>query len=232
MRDFAGALALSAAACCLTLDAGQVVTLKPDAKIVCAGDSISTLYDPLKPSLHSFPVALEQLLKANKHAGIQVVSAGVPGNRSFQLRERFTADVLSQQPDCVVILIGVNDLHFTDPVASYKADLQAMVDMTRAALPKTQILFVSPFLLARGGNELVGPAMNATHFNLLPNYIDAMMDVARTNRCPFIDMHDQFQTALKDLPASYFCSESVHPTENGRLLMAQRVFDKLKVKAK
>ncbi|MNJ25983.1 hypothetical protein D3C77_204460 [compost metagenome] len=40
-----------------------------------------------------------------------VISAGVPGNRASQLIARFTADVASQKPDFVWVMVGTNDYY-------------------------------------------------------------------------------------------------------------------------
>lgn len=44
-------------------------------------------------------------------SGAEVVMAGVPGNSASQLLERFDADVASQNPDYVWVMVGTNDTY-------------------------------------------------------------------------------------------------------------------------
>lgn len=59
------------------------------------------------------------------------VNAGINGNTTAQMLERFQADVLSKRPAVVVILGGTNDI-FLDLVPEQRS-LDAMADMASAA---------------------------------------------------------------------------------------------------
>ncbi|HEX7139734.1 MAG TPA: GDSL-type esterase/lipase family protein [Vicinamibacterales bacterium] len=66
------------------------------------------------------------------HADWHVLNRGVNGERSDQIRERFSRDVLSEKPDIVVIIAGVNDIYQGRPAAAVEAELQAMYEAARA----------------------------------------------------------------------------------------------------
>lgn len=213
-----------------TAERVRATVLPQNAKIVCVGDSVTAQYVPLPPATHNYVQALDVLLRTGKAPEARVTSAGVGGNTSAHVVARFDKDVLSSAPDLIVVLIGINDVHQFLSVEAYTQNLQTIVDRTRQALPQTKLLFVAPFLIARSGEELVSNAVTKKHWDLLPEFIDAMRESGRKNKVPFLNLHDEFQTALQYAPASYFCDESVHPAENGKIFIAQRIMDAIEFK--
>jgi lysophospholipase L1-like esterase len=67
------------------------------------------------------------------HADWRVLNRGVNGERSDQIRARFTRDVAGVRPDAVVIIAGVNDVYQGRSAASVERELEAMYVAARAA---------------------------------------------------------------------------------------------------
>jgi lysophospholipase L1-like esterase len=68
------------------------------------------------------------------HPDWRVLNRGVNGERSDQIRARFTRDVLGKKvPDTVIIIAGVNDIYQGRPAADVQRELEAMYDEARAA---------------------------------------------------------------------------------------------------
>ena len=67
------------------------------------------------------------------HPDWRVLNRGVDGERSDQIRARFTRDVAHAEPDVVVILAGVNDVYQGRSADSVERELEAMYDLARAA---------------------------------------------------------------------------------------------------
>src|SRR4051812_12417252 len=67
------------------------------------------------------------------HADWRVLNRGVNGERSDQIRARFTRDVAGARPDAVVIIAGVNDVYQGRSAASVQRELAAMYVAARAA---------------------------------------------------------------------------------------------------
>ena len=67
------------------------------------------------------------------HADWQVLNRGVNGERSDQIRARFTRDVLAAKPTVVVIIAGVNDMYQGRAAQVVERELEAMYDAARAA---------------------------------------------------------------------------------------------------
>jgi lysophospholipase L1-like esterase len=67
------------------------------------------------------------------HPDWRVLNRGVNGERSDQIGARFERDVLSAQPDAVVIIAGVNDVYQGRTAADVQRQLAAMYATARAA---------------------------------------------------------------------------------------------------
>ena len=67
------------------------------------------------------------------HPDWQVLNRGVNGERTDQIRARFTRDVTPAKPAVVVIIGGVNDVYQGRSAESAERELEAMYDAARAA---------------------------------------------------------------------------------------------------
>jgi lysophospholipase L1-like esterase len=79
------------------------------------------------------------------HADWQVLNRGVNGERSDQIRARFSRDVLPAKPSVVVILAGVNDIYQGRSAASVERELETMYDAARAAHMAVVAASIIPF---------------------------------------------------------------------------------------
>src|SRR5205809_7835357 len=67
------------------------------------------------------------------HPDWRVLNRGVNGERSDQIRARFTRDAVRPRPDGVVIVAGVNDIYQGHPAETVQQALDAMYAEARAA---------------------------------------------------------------------------------------------------
>jgi lysophospholipase L1-like esterase len=67
------------------------------------------------------------------HPDWQVLNRGVNGERSDQIRARFTRDAAQARPAVVVIIAGVNDVYQGRSAESVQRELEAMYVAARAA---------------------------------------------------------------------------------------------------
>jgi len=81
-------------------------------KIVCFGDSL-TKGDggPVVGGIDDYPTRLKELLDiAYRSNDCTLINAGIGGNTTQQLIDRFDSDVVSEDPDAVILMVGMNDL--------------------------------------------------------------------------------------------------------------------------
>jgi lysophospholipase L1-like esterase len=94
------------------------------------------------------------------HADWRVVNRGVNGERSDQIRARFTRDVLDAKPSLVVIIAGVNDVYQGRAAEIVERELEAMYGAARAARIQVVAGTIIPFNTATPEQNLRMHAVN------------------------------------------------------------------------
>ncbi len=83
-----------------------------------------------------------------KHPEWNILNRGVRGQRSDQILARFEYDVLRFNPEAVVILAGVNDLHQGRTVLETQASLEKLYARASEAKLKTLLCTILPYDLS------------------------------------------------------------------------------------
>ncbi len=147
--------------------------------LVTFGDSIT--------ALSTWPRAVA------KGTNMHLINAGIGGNTTDHGMARFERDVLSRNPDFVIISFATNDFYLEDgtnprvTTAKYKQNLQYFIEQIRT-IGGTPILMTPPFLSddSQGGSSLYPEGS----VNLaLDKYVNAMREVASSTGTHLIDMH-------------------------------------------
>ena len=79
------------------------------------------------------------------HADWQVLNRGVNGERSDEIRARFTRDVLAAKPAVVVIIAGVNDIYQGRAADAVQRELEALYVAAHAARIQVVAGSIIPF---------------------------------------------------------------------------------------
>jgi isoamyl acetate esterase len=111
MKTTRSTLLLLVIAATMTSCSGERMSLRQGERILFLGDSITEL--GVKPNGY---VALlqEQLTTRYPDLGIEIIGAGISGNKVTDLHRRLVKDVIDKKPTIVVIYIGINDVwHWT-----------------------------------------------------------------------------------------------------------------------
>lgn len=123
-------------------------------KIVCLGDSTTAgtpgFLSPLEapPSGKGNPESQYAYWMMGAHPEWTVLNRGINGQRSDEILGRFRRDVLSEHPDCVIILAGVNDIYQGRSIESVKKNLLAMYEMAKDAGIVTIAATILPYNIA------------------------------------------------------------------------------------
>ena len=89
---------------------GCAFTAQKKIKIIFFGDSITELGVKEKP-YKGYILKMDSLLKVQKKSDqYELSGSGISGNKVYDLYLRMEDDVLSKNPDVVVIYVGVNDV--------------------------------------------------------------------------------------------------------------------------
>lgn len=164
---------------------------------------------------------------------IRIINRGIGGHTVDDLRSRWSDHVLDHRPDWLVVKIGINDLNRwlcaaeTSPKQSpeqFAAIYDQIVALTRATLPETKILLVSPFFASR---DTTPDSYRARVLDTIPGYVEAARSTALRQDCRFLDLHAAVGELLKELPPDVFAEDAIHPGPAGALFIAEQIYTAL-----
>ena len=164
-----------------------------------------------------------------------VVNAGVGGNTTNDARERFPADVLSHDPEIVILQFGANDASvriFEQPprtrpqveLTAFAANLEDLLRGAKARGVRAICIGSPPLRWAPRTRELYdGPPYRPDDVDgfgwIAARYADQMRRVAAAEGVPFIDL-DAAIRAQRD-PIDAFLLDGLHPNDRGHALIAR-----------
>ena len=141
-----------------------------------------------------------------------------PGQTSAYILANIDAQIInaSPKPTACVILCGANDAQAQLPLATYKANVTAMVDKLRAAN-------IVPVL------GTVPPNNNDTYHGFIRTYNAWLMRYAEANKIALVDFYTLLvDPATGDWKTAYDSGDGLHQGTEGNKVMGQLVYDTLK----
>ena len=198
--------------------------LKKGEKIVFLGDSItaggvsSKGYDTL---------VKHALAERRKELGVEVIGAGISGNKVPDLQKRLEKDVLAKKPTVVVIYIGINDVWHGEkdpakgtPKDKYEAGLKEIVGKIKDG--GARVVLCTPTVIGEkkgGANKLD---------KQLDEYAEISRKVAKDTGAQLCDLRKAFVDHLAknnpdDKERGVLTTDRVHLNEAGNKLVAETI---------
>jgi len=209
----------------LSLFCGNAHAADATFRIVTLGDSITKGVRGGVKADETFSARLQAMLR-EKGVAVEVINAGIGGERTDQALRRLEKDVIARKPNLVTIMYGTNDSYVDKgkdasriTVAEYRANLEKLIANLRAAGVKP-ILMTEPRWGAKAPLNGVGE-----HPNLrLEKYVQACREVAKEKNVPLVD-HFQIWTdreaAGEDIGA--WTTDQCHPNPQGHRIIAEAI---------
>jgi lysophospholipase L1-like esterase len=198
--------------------------LKKGERIVFLGDSITQAGAGAGGYV---TLAREQL--ANKYAnlGVEVIGAGISGNRVPDLEARLDRDVLEKKPTLVVIYIGINDVwHSQNGRGTSKADFEQGLRriIKRIQDVGARVILCTPSVIGEkhdGSNPLD---------MMLDEYSQISRTVAAETHSRLLDLRRQFVAYLKtnnkeNADKNLLTTDGVHLNSAGNRFVAERMLE-------
>jgi isoamyl acetate esterase len=193
-------------------------------RIVFLGDSITA--GGTRPKGY---VTLIQTALAEKHKalGIEVIGAGISGNKVPDLQKRLEKDVLSKKPTLVVIYIGINDVWHGEkdpakgtPKDKFEAGLKEIIGKIQAGGARVVLCTPSVIGEKKGGANKLDP--------LLDEYSEISRKVAAETKSQLCDLRKAFVDYLtknnaEDKDQKVLTTDRVHLNEAGNKLVADTI---------
>ena len=199
------------------------LALQNGERIVFFGDSITQV--GAEPGGY---VALirDELAEQYPDLDIQVIGAGISGNKVPDLLARLDEDVLAQDPTIVVIYIGINDVwHWFDFDAGteksvYEDGLEDLVHRIRAT--GSRVMLCTPSVIGEA------PDFASKEDEMLDEYAAIGRAVADRTGVPVCDLRVAFKEALRaENPEAgsqgIFTTDGVHLNGRGNEFVAQQI---------
>ncbi|POY36661.1 G-D-S-L family lipolytic protein [Solitalea longa] len=217
--------ALLIAVLLLTMSAGLITTKK---KVVFFGDSITQM----GVNTGGYICRLDSLLKTKgQGTNFDLIGAGIGGNKVYDLYLRMDDDVLAQNPDVVVIWLGVNDVWHK--VWGTGTDADKFEAFYKAIIKKLQARNIKVVLCTPA---VIGEKTDFTNQmdGDLNKYSQTIRDLAKTYNLPVCDLRKTFLEYNKlnnpeNKESGILTTDKVHLTNKGNELVAEEM---LKVLAK
>jgi lysophospholipase L1-like esterase len=196
--------------------------LRNKGRIIFFGDSITLL--GIKPN--GYITLLKDSL-SKKNPSIELIGAGIGGNKVSDLLSRIDTDVIARNPTIVVLYIGINDVWHSitpgctgTPKDKYETGLEEII----GKIQKTgaRVILCTP--------SVIGEKKDGT------NQLDAQLDeysrisrrVAQRTKIELCDLRTAFVNYLKmhnpdNVEQGILTEDKVHLNDQGNRLVAQEM---------
>jgi isoamyl acetate esterase len=196
--------------------------LRNNDRIIFFGDSITLL--GVKPGGY-ITIIKDSLTK--KFPSLEIIGAGISGNKVPDLLARIDADVIAKSPTIVCVYIGINDVwHFITPgrtgtpKAAYETGLEEIIEKLKRA--GARVILCTP--------TVVGEKKNGA------NQLDAQLDeyagisrrVAQKEKIELCDLRHAFVSYLQvhntdNAEQGILTADKAHLNDDGNRLVAQEI---------
>jgi isoamyl acetate esterase len=200
-------------------------------KVIFFGDSITEL-GVQRARYVGYILKMDSMLKVEKRdSEWELIGSGISSNKVYDLYLRLEDDVLSKNPDVVVIYVGVNDVWHktllgtgTDP-DKFERFYQAIIKKLRDR--NIKVLLCTPAVVGEK-NDMSNPLDGD-----LNRYSNIIRDLAKKNSLPLIDLRKKFLDYLsKNNPENkekeILTYDKVHMNDKGNQFLADLMWNALK----
>lgn len=200
-------------------------------KVIFFGDSITEL-GVKRERYVGYILKMDSMLKVEKKDGqFELTGSGISGNKIYDLYLRFEDDVLSKNPDVVVIYVGVNDVwHKT--LLGTGTDADKFEKFYQAIIKKLKdrnikVILCTPAVVGEK-NDMSNPLDGD-----LNRYSNIIRDLAKKNNLPLVDLRKKFIDYLKEnnpenKEKEIFTYDRVHMNNKGNQFLADEMWKAIK----
>lgn len=204
--------------------------LQSGDRIVFFGDSITQAGAGPKGYISVLRESIKARLPDTK---VELIGAGISGNKVPDLQKRLDNDVLKHRPTIVVIYIGINDVWHgeTDPARgtlpdAFTAGLEDLVARICNSSAETRIVLCTPSVIGEktdGSNRLD---------SRLDQYATLSRTLAKKHKLVLCDLRQAFLDELKksnpdNKESGILTSDRVHLNDAGNRFVAETLLDTL-----
>lgn len=193
--------------------------LQPGETLVCLGDSLTA----------ANPGYMKELTEKLTAAGVNVINAGVPGDKTPAALTRLDSSIGVHKPDAVSIFLGANDaavgrdIWADEPIVppeAYRSNLQWIIHLLRLRYNVKKFSIATPLWRFEGSTY-------AMHGNILESYCLMARDAADQMRTLLVPLDVEWEKAVaknenrRDPESGMLLTcDGTHPTHEGYQIIA------------
>ena len=154
---------------------------------------------------------------------VRVTNAGISGNCSINLLQRFERDCIALNPEWISICIGINDVwrQFDLPelpdsavqLEAYETYMEEMIQTSKGVSNLKGIFILTPYYIEPNKQDKCRARMD--------EYGAVCKKLAKKYGCILVDFQKMYDDYCQYRHSSYLAWDRVHPTQTGSLLMAK-----------
>ena len=195
-------------------------------KILFQGDSITDAGRFRDDDAHvgtGYPLLVKAGLGFESRGRYEFLNRGISGNRIVDVYARIKSDIINLKPDVMSILIGVNDVwHEFSRENGVDAEkfftiYDMLIEEVKNALPNIIIMIMEPFVLKGSATEENWEGFKTE----VRNRAVMAKKISEKYNLPYIKLQDGFDELSKNIEASYWLTDGVHPTAMGHEYIKQ-----------
>lgn len=200
----------------------SLAELKQGERVVFLGDSITQA--GAGPGGY-VTLVREALEKVHKDLGVEVIGAGISGNKVPDLEKRLERDVLSKKPTLVVIYIGINDVWHSQSGKgtgkdAYEKGLVNLINQIQKSGARVILCTASVIGEKTDGSNPLD--------KMLDEYCEISRSVAAKEKVQLLDLRKAFLAHLKEhnqanMDKGILTGDTVHLNAAGNKFVAEQM---------
>ncbi len=202
-----------------------MIEIKKNSIVLFQGDSVTDCHrdrNDAKSMGESYVKAMNEYLSRFE---IQVINKGISGNKVNNLLERFDNDFKQVNPDCIFILIGVNDTWHDYPnqktTKQFEEEYELLINKIQKEI-NVPIILLEPFII--GYNEEIICMQNDLEDKIL-----SIKKLANKYNLEYISFKEEFNSVLTKENYLEYTIEGIHLLDKGYKIMSDKLIKNVEI---
>ena len=172
-----------------------------------------------------YPLLVAADFLKNRKGEFCFLNRGKSGDRVTDIYARIKEDIINLKPDCMSILVGVNDVAHELTMQcgvdeeKYEKIYSMLIEEIKIALSDIKIIILEPFVLKGTATVEMWEQFNTE----VKKRADAARRVADRYSLSFVELQNIFDEVSSDGNTQYWSADGVHPTAAGHQIIKEEL---------
>ncbi len=167
----------------------------------------------------TYPYLLAKKL-SDTYQKIELVNLAVPGAVSKEVLDGQLTKALTENPDYISLLIGINDIHNRVPLATFRQTYQNILDSLESNTQAKIVVINLPYLGSKTAMRFPFNVILATRTREFNKVIKSLVD-QHNPRFVLVDLYSATEEARDH--QDYYAKDNFHPSGEGYLFWSKAI---------